>query len=124
MTYARLLPLTRTPTPKRCPGNAESGSSSSSERGPVTAPDPDDPLDVLADDTGDQGARRRARLLTGLVFLAVAVIWFRGPLAELWPRLWPPGGARWATLVLVVGLSLLLPMMVGAALADLLYRRR
>lgn len=91
----------------------------------MTAPDPDDPLGVLSDDdAGDRRARRRVRLLTGFAFLVLAVVWFRGPLAALWPRLWPPGGARWATLVLVVGLSLLLPMMVGAALADLLYRRR
>ncbi|MFB6205561.1 MAG: hypothetical protein ABEJ05_03405 [Haloglomus sp.] len=99
----------------------------------MTTPDPDDPLGVLDDENRDgdrdsdrDGERRRHRfrLATGLLFLALAVVWFRGPLAELWPRLWPPQGARWATLVLVVALSLVLPMMIGAALADLLYRRR
>jgi hypothetical protein len=92
----------------------------------VTAPDPDDPLGVLSEanaDGDDRRARRRVRLAAGLVCLVLAVVWFRGPLADLWPQLWPPGGTRWATLVLVVGLSLVLPMMVGAALADLLYRR-
>ncbi len=91
----------------------------------MTAPDPDDPLGVLDDEApGDESRRRLVRLATGFLFLVLAVIWFRGPLADLWPQLWPPGGARWATLVLVVGLSLFLPMMVGAALADVLYRRR
>jgi hypothetical protein len=45
------------------------------------------------------------------------------PLVALWPQLWPPGGPRWATLVLVVALSLVLPMMIGAALVDVLYDR-
>lgn len=90
----------------------------------MSAPDPDDPLGVLAADDPDEGARRVVRLATGLAFLALAVVWFRGPLGELLPRLWPPGGPRWATLVLVVALSLVLPMMIGAALADVFYRRR
>jgi hypothetical protein len=86
------------------------------------APDPDDPLAPLEDGQADR--RRVVRLASGLLCLALAVVWFRGPLGELWPQLWPPGGPRWATLVLVVGLSLALPMMAGAALADLLYDRR
>ncbi|WP_276260468.1 hypothetical protein [Haloglomus litoreum] len=94
----------------------------------MTTPDPDDPLGVLdeegQDGAGDERRRRRLRLAAGLCFLVVAVVWFRGPLAELWPQLWPPGGPRWATLVLVVALSLVLPMMVGAALVDVFYRRR
>lgn len=91
----------------------------------MTTPDPDDPLGILdSDDPDDESRRRLVRLGTGALFLALAIVWFRGPLAEIWPQLWPPGGPRWATLVLVVALSLVLPMMVGAALADVLYRRR
>jgi hypothetical protein len=90
----------------------------------VSSPDPDDPLGVLDDEAADDGHRRMARVAAGLLCLVVAVVWFRGPLGALWPMLWPPGGPRWATLVLVVALSLVLPMMIGAALVDVFYRRR
>jgi len=90
----------------------------------VSSPDPDDPLSVLSADDQHADRRRLVRLAAGLCSLVLAVVWFRGPLGELWPMLWPPGGPRWATLVLVVAFSLVLPMMVGAALVDVLYRRR
>lgn len=84
----------------------------------------DDPPGIGEDEATDAPASRRAfRLTTGLVFLLVSVVWFRGPLTAILPGLWPPGGPRWATLVLVVGMSLILPLMVGAALGELIHER-
>lgn len=66
---------------------------------------------------------RRFRVTGGLVGLLVGVVLFRGTLLEVLPRLWPPGGPRWVTLLLVTALSLMLPLMVGAALGEALGRR-
>ncbi|MEF8840792.1 MAG: hypothetical protein V5A62_04095 [Haloarculaceae archaeon] len=68
--------------------------------------------------------RTRFRVAGGLVGLAVGLVVFRGTLLAVLPRLWPPGGPRWFTLVLVTALSLTLPLMVGAALGEALARRR
>lgn len=68
--------------------------------------------------------RTRFRVAGGLVGLAVGLVVFRGTLLAVLPRLWPPGGPRWFTLVLVTALSLTLPLMVGAALGETLARRR
>jgi hypothetical protein len=65
----------------------------------------------------------RFRVAGGLVGLAVGLIVFRGTLLAVLPRLWPPGGPRWFTLVLVTALSLALPLMVGAAFGEALGRR-
>lgn len=107
------------------------GDGGSGARGGVDAADGtddrewNDPPGVTDDgDGGDAPASRRAfRLTTGLLFMLLSAVWFREPLAAVLPRLWPPGGARWATLVLVVGLSLVLPLMIGAALGELLHER-
>lgn len=70
-------------------------------------------------------AERRARFRVGggLVGLAVGSVVFRGTLLAVLPHLWPPGGPRWFTLLLVTALSLALPLMVGAALGEGLARR-
>jgi len=68
--------------------------------------------------------RTRYRVVGGLVGLALGLVVFRGTLLAVLPRLWPPGGPRWFTLVLVTGLSLALPLMVGAALGEALARYR
>jgi hypothetical protein len=65
----------------------------------------------------------RFRLAGGLVGLLVALVVFRGTLLAVAPRLWPPGGPRWFTLVLVTALSLAVPLMIGAALGEALARR-
>ena len=65
----------------------------------------------------------RFRVAGGLVGLAVGLVVFRGTLLAVLPRLWPPGGPRWFTLVLVIALSLALPLMIGAALGEALARR-
>ena len=67
--------------------------------------------------------RTRFRVAGGLVGLAVGLLVFRGTLLAVLSRLWPPGGPRWFTLVLVMALSLTLPLMVGAALGEALARR-
>lgn len=67
--------------------------------------------------------RTRFRLGGGLVGLLVALVGFRGTLLAVLPRLWPPGGPRWFTLVLVTALSLAVPLMIGAALGEALARR-
>jgi hypothetical protein len=66
----------------------------------------------------------RYRLAGGLVGLLVGVLFFGPTLASIGPLLWPPGGERWFTLVLTVGLSLMLPLMIGAALGDSYARYR
>lgn len=66
---------------------------------------------------------RRFRVVGGLVGLLVGLVVFRGTLVAVLPRLWPPGGPRWATLLLVTALSLTLPLMIGAALGEALGRR-
>lgn len=78
-----------------------------------------------ADPTPTPEAERTARYRVGggLVGLAVGFVVFRGTLLAVLPRLWPPGGPRWFTLVLVTALSLTLPLMVGAALGEALARR-
>ena len=73
--------------------------------------------------TTEIARRTRFRVVGGLVGLAVGLVVFRGTLLAVLPRLWPPGGPRWFTLVLVVVLSLTLPLMVGAALGEALARR-
>ena len=65
----------------------------------------------------------RFRLAGGLVGLLVALVVFRGTLLAVVPRLWPPGGPRWFTLVLLTALSLAVPLMIGAALGEALARR-
>jgi hypothetical protein len=65
----------------------------------------------------------RFRVAGGLVGLLVGLVVFRGTLLAVLPRLWPPGGPRWFTLLLVTALSLMLPLMVGAALGEALGRR-
>ena len=69
--------------------------------------------------------RRRdaARIGAGLLALAVTVVWFREPLAAVWPLVYPPTDTMAATLALVVVFSVFLPMMVAAGLVDLLYDR-
>lgn len=88
--------------------------------------DPEGPDDgAWSDPTpAPEAARRtRFRLAGGLVGLVVALVAFRGTLLAVLPRLWPPGGPRWFTLVLVTALSLAVPLMVGAALGEALARR-
>jgi hypothetical protein len=68
--------------------------------------------------------RARYRIGGGLVGLVVGVLFFSPTLRSIGPLLWPPGGARWFTLVLVVGLSLMLPLMIGAWLGETYARRR
>lgn len=55
--------------------------------------------------------------------MAVTVVWFREPLAAVWPLVYPPTNTMAATLALVVVFSLFLPMMVAAGLVDLFYDR-
>lgn len=69
--------------------------------------------------------RRRdaARIGAGAVALVVCVVWFREQLFDVWPLVWPPTDPMALTLGMVVALSLLLPMMVAAALVDVCYDR-
>jgi hypothetical protein len=71
----------------------------------------------------DRARRTRFRVAGGLVGLAAGLLVSRGTLLEVLPRLWPPAGPRWFTLVLVTALSLTLPLMIGAALGEALARR-
>jgi hypothetical protein len=66
----------------------------------------------------------RYRLAGGLVGLAIGVLFFSPTLTSIGPLLWPPGGTRWFTLVLTVGFSLMLPLMIGAALGESYARYR
>ena len=112
--------------------------------------DPEDPEErEWADPTPTPEAERTTRYRVG-GGLAVGFVVFRGTLLAVLPRIWPPGGPRWFTLVLVKGcrndlpavtdparatagkrlrqsvvmaLSLTLPLMVGAALGGALARR-
>jgi hypothetical protein len=68
--------------------------------------------------------RTRYRLVGGLVALALTVAVFYRQLLLAVPLLWPPGGARWFSLLAVYVLSLMLPLMVGAALGEAVARRR
>ncbi|MEF8788817.1 MAG: hypothetical protein V5A61_01690 [Haloarculaceae archaeon] len=88
--------------------------------------DPEGPEEREWDDPAPAAELARAtrfRVAGGLVGLAVGLVVFRGTLLAVLPRLWPPGGPRWFTLVLVTALSLTLPLMVGAALGEALARR-
>jgi hypothetical protein len=67
--------------------------------------------------------RTRFRLGGGLVGLLAGFLVFRGTFLAVLPRLWPPGGPRWFTLVLLTALSLAVPPMIGAALGEALARR-
>ncbi|WP_435197258.1 hypothetical protein [Natronomonas sp. EA1] len=67
--------------------------------------------------------RTRYRLSGGALAVLVTLVLFREPLASAGPLLWPPGGPRWATFVLVVLLSFAVPLMVGAALGEALAER-
>jgi len=89
--------------------------------------DPEGPEDREWSDpvrAAELARRTRFRVAGGLVGLAVGLVVFRGTLLAVLPRLWPPGGPRWFTLVLVTALSLALPLMVGAALGEALTRYR
>lgn len=48
----------------------------------------------------------------------VTVVLFTEQLLAVAPLLWPPGGPRWATLVLLVAFSLVTPLLVGSLLAE------
>lgn len=85
--------------------------------------DREGPEDAEPSGPPDAARRTRFRVGGGLVGLAVGLVVFRGTLLAVLPRLWPPGGPRWFTLVLVTALSLALPLMVGAALGEALARR-
>jgi hypothetical protein len=74
--------------------------------------------------TSERERRTRYRLGGGVVGLLVGLVVFSPTLTSVGPLLWPPGGPRWFTLVLTVGLSLMLPLMVGAALGESYARYR
>ena len=67
--------------------------------------------------------RTRYRLGGGVVGLVAGLLVFGSTILSLGPLLWPPGGPRWLTLVLVVGLSLMLPLMIGAWVGETYGRR-
>ena len=66
------------------------------------------------------GIRRLTWVRAGaaLLTLTVALAWSADSLVGLAPLLWPPGGPRWATLVLLVAFSLVTPLLVGSLLAE------
>lgn len=74
--------------------------------------------------TSERERRTRYRLAGGVVGLLVGVVFFSPTLTSIGPLLWPPGGERWFTLVLTVGLSLMLPLMIGAAIGESYARYR
>lgn len=65
----------------------------------------------------------RYRLGGGLVGLLIGIGLFSPTIASVSPMLWPPAGPRWFTLVAVVGLSLMLPLMLGAWIGESYGRR-
>lgn len=61
---------------------------------------------------------RRARWLGAATAALATALLFGDQLLAVAPRLWPPGGPRWATLALLVALSVTTPLIVGALLAE------
>lgn len=80
-------------------------------------------MDEFADPRPSDRRRDAARIGAGLFALVVAVVWFREQLLAVRPLVWPPTEPMAVTMLLVVALSLLLPMMVAAAVVDVLYDR-
>jgi hypothetical protein len=81
-------------------------------------------MDSAFDDPRPADRRRdAARIGAGVLVLVVTVVWFRESLRSVWPLVYPPTDPMAATLALVVAFSLLLPVMVAAALVDLFYDR-
>ena len=74
--------------------------------------------------TSERERRTRYRLGGGVLGLLLGVVFFSPTLTSIGPLLWPPGGARWFTLLLTVGFSLMLPLMIGAALGESYARYR
>lgn len=74
--------------------------------------------------TSARERRTRYRIAGGLLALGLTVALFYDSIRLVLPLLWPPGGARWFSLLAVYVLSLMLPLMVGAGLGEALARRR
>ncbi|MES3517566.1 MAG: hypothetical protein PPP58_07890 [Natronomonas sp.] len=79
----------------------------------------DEPLPVRRID------RRRdaVRIGAGAIGGGIAVVWFREQLTAVAPLAWPPTDPMAVTMALVVGLSVLFPVMVAAFAAEAAYDR-